>query len=118
MTTTRTSPEPITACCAPIVSETLGPQEAQTLAGGFKVLSDPNRLRLLSLLAARPEREACVCDLTAPLGLSQPTVSHHLRLLQAAGLVSREKRGTFSYYRLDARRLGVLRDALDPSGLT
>jgi ArsR family transcriptional regulator len=115
--TTRTTPDLITACCAPIVSEALSAEEAEALAGGFKVLADPNRLRLLSLLAARPDREACVCDLTAPLGLTQPTVSHHLRLLQAAGLVNREKRGTFSHYRLDARRLGVLRDALDPAGV-
>lgn len=115
--TTRTTPEPITACCPPIVEEALGAAEAETLANGFKVLADPNRLRLLSLIAAHPQREACVCDLTEPLGLTQPTVSHHLRLLHGAGLVTREKRGTFSYYRLQSQRLAVLRDALDLSGL-
>lgn len=114
MPTQRTTPPPIEACCAPLLTAPLAPVDAGRLASGFKVLADPNRLRLLSLLAVNPDREACVCDLTVPLGLSQPTVSHHLRLLHGAGLVTREQRGTYAYYRLDAERLGVLRDALAP----
>jgi ArsR family transcriptional regulator, arsenate/arsenite/antimonite-responsive transcriptional repressor len=109
----RTTPEPITACCAPITAAVLDEDDAATLAAGFKVLADPARLRLLSLLAAHPDGEACVCDLTEPLDLSQPTVSHHLRLLHGAGLVSRQKRGTFSYYRIAPERLAILRAALD-----
>lgn len=110
---------PIEACCAPLLADPLSPGDAERLAAGFKVLADPQRLRLLSLLASAPEREACVCDLTAPLGLSQPTVSHHLRLLHTAGLVTRRRRGTYAYYQLDAERLDVLREALSaPVGVT
>lgn len=108
----RATPATIEPCCAPIVEAPLTAAEADRLAAGFKVLADPARLRLLSLLAAQPTGAACVCDLTGPLGLTQPTVSHHLRLLLGAGLVSRERRGTFSYYRLEPDRLQVLRDAL------
>ncbi len=102
----------ITACCEPIAAAPLTADDAATLAAAFKVLADPGRLRLLSLLAAKPNHEACVCELTEPLGLAQPTVSHHLRLLHDAGLVTRDKRGTFVWYRLDASRFAVLRDAL------
>jgi ArsR family transcriptional regulator, arsenate/arsenite/antimonite-responsive transcriptional repressor len=115
VTTSRTA-EPIEACCAPITAAALTAEDAGTLASAFKVLADANRLRLLSLLAAQPEQEACVCDLTEPLGLTQPTVSHHLRLLHGAGLVTREKRGTFAFYRLDPSRFAVLRDALSLPG--
>jgi ArsR family transcriptional regulator, arsenate/arsenite/antimonite-responsive transcriptional repressor len=111
-TSTRPAAELITACCAPITEAPLSAEDAETLAAGFKVVADPARLRLLSLLAAMPEQEACVCDLTEPLGLAQPTVSHHLRLLHGAGLVTREKRGTFAYYQLVPGRLTVLADAL------
>jgi ArsR family transcriptional regulator, arsenate/arsenite/antimonite-responsive transcriptional repressor len=90
----------------------LGQAEAEQLAAAFKVIADPARLRLLSLLASKPEGEACVCDLVEPLGLSQPTVSHHLKLLHAAGLLAREKRGLWVYYRLIPERLQILRDAL------
>jgi ArsR family transcriptional regulator, arsenate/arsenite/antimonite-responsive transcriptional repressor len=110
--TARPAAEPIEACCPPIAAAALSADDAAALAAGFKVLADPARLRLLSLLAAQPEGEACVCDLTEPLGLAQPTVSHHLRLLHGAGLVTREKRGTFAYYRVDPSRFAVLRDAL------
>lgn len=118
-TTTRPAPEPLQACCAPVLDSVLSAEEASQLAAGFKVLADPARLRLLSLLAAQPDQEACVCELTEPLGLSQPTVSHHLRLLHDAGLVSRTRRGTFAYYRVEPERLGILRDALAaPTGRT
>lgn len=102
----------IEACCAPVLQAPLDEQEARRLAAGFKVLAEPARLRLLSLLAERPGLEACVCDLTGPLGLGQPTVSHHLRILYDAGLLTRERRGTWTFYRLAPDRLRVLSDAL------
>lgn len=102
----------ITACCEPVLSETLGEDEAVELAAAFKVLADPARLRLLSLIANAPGGEGCACDLTAPLGRSQPTVSHHLSVLTEAGLVTREKRGKWAWYRVVPERLAVLRDAL------
>ncbi|ABM14018.1 MULTISPECIES: ArsR/SmtB family transcription factor [Mycolicibacterium] len=79
---------------------------AERLAATFKALADPARVKLLSLIAAARDGEACICDLTAPLGLSQPTVSHHMKLLVDAGLVSRQQRGKWAYYRIQ-------RDALD-----
>ena len=102
----------ITACCEPVLSETLAEEEAAELAAAFKVLADPVRLRLLSLIANAPGGEGCACDLTGPLGRSQPTVSHHLSVLTEAGLVSREKRGKWAWYRVVPERLAVLRDAL------
>jgi ArsR family transcriptional regulator, arsenate/arsenite/antimonite-responsive transcriptional repressor len=104
--------QPILACCAPLLTSPLGETEAEQLAAAFKVIADPARLRLLSLLASKPRGEACVCDLTEPLALSQPTVSHHLKVLHEAGLLGRERRGLWVYYRLAPERLHVLRDAL------
>ena len=102
-----TSPTPtgtelplLTECCTPVVGEVIQPIEAEVLAGGFKALADPARLRLISLVAAHEGAEACVCELTDPIGLSQPTVSHHLKILVDAGLLNREKRGTWAYYSL------------------
>jgi ArsR family transcriptional regulator len=86
--------------CAPITREPIGPAQAFDLAGVLKALADPARLRLLSMVAAHEGGEACVCDLTAPLGLSQPTVSHHLKVLVDAGFLTRAKRGTWAYYAL------------------
>lgn len=103
----------ITACCEPVLVAPLDEGEAAQLAGAFKLLSDPVRLRLLSLIANAPEGEACACDLTDPIGRSQPTVSHHLAALTDAGLLEREKRGRWAYYRVDRDRLRVLRDTLD-----
>src|SRR5690606_35086356 len=88
--------------------------EAQRLARTFKALGDPTRVRLLSLIAAQPDREACVCDLVEPVGLSQPTVSHHMKQLVDAGLVTREQRGRWAYYRLVEETLTVLSAALRP----
>ncbi|QAY72537.1 transcriptional regulator [Agromyces protaetiae] len=88
------------ACCAPLVREPLPADEAETLAHTMKALADPTRLRLLSIVAASDGREACVCDLIEPVGLSQPTVSHHLKILAEAGFLSRTKRGTWAYYAL------------------
>ncbi|MFE0629221.1 ArsR/SmtB family transcription factor [Streptomyces sp. NPDC058864] len=86
------------ACCSPIVREPLGEAEAVDLARMFKALSDPVRLRLLSLIASHEGGEACVCDLTGPFDVSQPTISHHLKVLREAGLVGSERRGTWVYY--------------------
>ena len=99
-------------CCQPLLEEPVEAHEATLLAGWFGVLSDPTRLRLLSLIAA--QGEACgACDLVGPLGVSQPTVSHHLKVLYEAGLVEREKRGRWVYYRARADRLAILGRALD-----
>ncbi|MGO4191625.1 ArsR/SmtB family transcription factor [Arthrobacter sp. YAF17] len=88
------------ACCAPSGLPVLGAEEAQDKAQLFKALADPNRLRLLSIVKSSDGGEACVCDLTEPLDLGQPTVSHHLKILVEAGMLHREKRGTWAYYSL------------------
>lgn len=88
------------ACCAPLARETIDAGQAEDLARTFKALSDPTRLRLISIVAASVGEEACVCDLTEPIGLSQPTVSHHLKILMDAGFLTRSKRGTWAYYKL------------------
>ncbi|GAA4482076.1 metalloregulator ArsR/SmtB family transcription factor [Microbacterium panaciterrae] len=87
-------------CCAPLVKEPLSQQDAGRLAVRLKALADPARLRLLSIVASSSDQEACVCDLIKPIGLSQPTVSHHLKVLTAAGFLTRSQRGTWAYYRL------------------
>ena len=91
---------------------------AETLAHVFKALGDPTRVRLLSLIAATDGGEACVCDLIAPVGLSQPTVSHHLKLLVDAGLISRDQRGKWAYYRVIDETLEAIGKALTPSRRT
>ena len=88
------------ACCTPAGPPAFGADEAQQKALVFKALADPNRLRLLSIVKADASGESCVCDLTEPLELGQPTVSHHLKILVEAGLLHREKRGTWAYYSL------------------
>ena len=88
------------ACCTSSGLPVLGAEEAQGKAQLFKALADPNRLRLLSIVKASDGGEACVCDLTEPLDLGQPTVSHHLKILVDAGIFTRDKRGTWAYYRL------------------
>jgi ArsR family transcriptional regulator len=99
--------------CAPLLSGApLDDQAAAQLAALLRVLADPGRLRILSLIHAQPTREACVCHLTDALGLSQPTVSHHLRVLFGAGLLGRERRGNWVYYRAVPGVLAGLRDAL------
>ncbi len=99
-------------CCAPLLRTRLGRGDAAALASAFKAIADPGRLRLLSYIAAQPGAEACVCNLVQPLGLAQPTVSHHLRVLTEAGLLARERRGTWMFYRLVPERVEVLRQAL------
>jgi len=99
--------------CAPLLSGAVLDEPAATrLAAVLRTLADPGRLRILSLLQAQPDREACVCHLTDHLGLSQPTVSHHLRVLFETGLVDRERRGNWVYYRVVAGALDGVRDAL------
>ena len=90
----------VTACCSPLATAPLSEEDAERLASVIKVVADPTRLRLLSLIASSPEGELCVCDLTEPLGLSQPTVSHHLKVMAGVGLLEREKRGVWAYYRV------------------
>lgn len=93
------------ACCAPMVREPLGETDARTLAAVFKALSDPVRLRLLSLIASFAGGEACVCDLTGPFDVTAPTISHHLKVLREAGLIEGERRGTWVYYRVQPEAL-------------
>jgi ArsR family transcriptional regulator len=95
-----TRPEVSAVCCAPLVREALDAAQAEELARTLKALADPARLRLLSIVAASAGQEACVCDLTEPIGLAQPTVSHHLRVLTEAGFLTRAKRGTWAYFKL------------------
>lgn len=104
----------IKACCKPVLAETIDPDDADELAAGFKLLSDPIRLRLLSLIANAPDGEMCACDLPDALGRSQPTVSHHLSLLTDAGLLTRAQRGKWAWFRLERERVAILRDALEP----
>ena len=102
----------IEACCSPLLSGPLDGQQATDLAAAFKVLADPVRLQLLSLIAAAADGSACSCDLEEPVGKSQPTVSHHLSVLADAGLITKEKVGRWVYCSVVPERLAVLRDAL------
>ena len=102
------------SCCPAVMSAPLGDDDAERLAGALRVLAEPARLRLLSLISATSAGESCVCDLTEPLGLSQPTVSHHLKVLTEAGLVQREQRGRWAYFRVNPEPLEMLRGALAP----
>src|ERR1700742_1946670 len=99
-------------CCTPVTGSVLDIEAATQLATMFKALGDPTRVRLLSLIAAHESGEACICDLTEPVGLSQGTVSHHMRLLGEAGLVSREQRGKWAYYRVERATLAALSESL------
>jgi ArsR family transcriptional regulator, arsenate/arsenite/antimonite-responsive transcriptional repressor len=113
-TTAGGMPTPI-RCCAPLASPALSDVEAGATAALFKALADPNRVRIVHLLATSPG-PVCVCDLTEPLGIGQPTVSHHLRKLLDAGLVRREARGTWAYYSLDGDALHRLVRVADLTG--
>ena len=113
MDTVKTVATISAASCPPLLRGALEQDEAVQLATALKVIADPARLRLLSLIQAQPGAEACVCHLTEPLGLAQPTVSHHLKVLLDAGLVERERRGSWAYYRLVPETFGVLRRVLD-----
>jgi ArsR family transcriptional regulator, arsenate/arsenite/antimonite-responsive transcriptional repressor len=99
-------------CCPPLLAGCLTPDEAIQLAVIFRVLGEPARLQLLSLIAAQPSGEVCACELVETLGLSQPTVSHHLKVMYEAGLLQKERRGTWIYYRIVSERLVALRAVL------
>ena len=100
------------ACCSPVRTDVLDENQAAVLATSFAALADPIRLRLLSCIAACESGEMCACDLVEPSGRSQPTVSHHMKILVDAGLVEREKRGLWVWYRLVPSRLDALRAVL------
>jgi ArsR family transcriptional regulator, arsenate/arsenite/antimonite-responsive transcriptional repressor len=100
-------------CCPPLSSGgPLDRDEAERLSRTLKAIADPARLQVLSFLRSRPNGEACACDLVEPLGLAQPTVSHHLKVLYEAGLLEREKRATWVHYRLPDDRLPSICQAL------
>jgi len=104
---------PLLDCCPPLAEGGLTPADAERLAGVLRVLADPARLRLLSIISERGD--ACVCHLTEPLELSQPTVSHHLKVLHEAGLLERERRGRWVHYRPVPERLRDVQRALAPA---
>jgi ArsR family transcriptional regulator len=103
---------PLTSCCSPSLPGTLKPEDAEQMAALFRVLGEPARLQLLSFIATHPAGEACVCELTEPLGLSQPTVSHHLKVMFEAGLLQKERRGNWMYYKAVPEQVEFLQKAL------
>ena len=106
--------QPLAACCSPVTGGVLEDEAAEVLARMFKALGDPTRVKLVSLIAAAGPGGACACDLVEPVNLSQPTVSHHLRLLVDSGLITREQRGKWAYYRVVDATLRSLAGALAP----
>lgn len=113
-TTLPLLPSDAAVCCSPVIGGALSAADAERIAHTFKALGDPTRVRLLSLIAASDGGEACICDLTEPVGLSQPTVSHHMKLLVDAGLATREQRGRWAYYRVVTDTLEQASRALRP----
>ena len=112
-TTSRgTASRPAAGCCGGLSDKALTTTQAETLAHAFAALSDPIRLRLLSLIATSAAGEVCACDVVDPLGKSQPTVSHHLKVLREAGLVTADKRGIWMWYRAVPERIAEVRAAL------
>ena len=105
----------VIACCTPLTEGNLAVDEAEAIAQLFKALADPARVRLVSLIAATSAGEACICDLTEPIGLSQGTVSHHMKVLCDAGLLSREQRGKWAYYRIRPDTLSAMAATLRPA---
>lgn len=102
----------VVPCCPPITAGELSPSEAERMAVMFKALSDPVRLRLFSKVASHAGGEACVCDIS-DVGVSQPTVSHHLKKLREAGLLTSERRGTWVYYRVAPSVVAAMSAMLD-----
>src|SRR5712692_12018880 len=109
---TRTVRSIAESCCSPVFLAPLNQRKAEELAAALRVLADPARLRILSLIANHPRGEVCQAEFTRPLRLSQPTVSHHLKVLHEAGLLRREQRGSWAYYSIEPQRIESLRDAL------
>ena len=99
-------------CCTPLLRQPITASQAADLARLLKALADPTRLRLVSMVAAHDGGEACVCELTEPLGLTQPTISHHLKVLVDAGIFTRDKRGVWTYYALMPSAMNALSAAL------
>jgi ArsR family transcriptional regulator, arsenate/arsenite/antimonite-responsive transcriptional repressor len=102
-------------CCTPLLSGPLSPDEATEIAALFRVLGEPARLQLLGFIAAQPSGEACVCELTNLLELSQPTISHHLKVMYEVGLLDKERRGNWIYYKVVPERIEALRSILSIS---
>lgn len=102
------TPVETVACCQPLTKEPLSRDQAEAIAPLLKALADPVRLRLLSLVASHQDGEACVCDLNDAFELSQPTISHHLKVLHELGLLERSKRGVWAYYRIQPAALAGL----------
>ena len=102
------SPAETAACCSPLTAEPLTVEQAEQVAPLLKALADPVRLRLLSLVASHEGGEACICELNDAFELSQPTISHHMKVLHEAGLVDRDKRGVWAYYRIRPQALASL----------
>ncbi|MGH3471744.1 MAG: ArsR/SmtB family transcription factor [Nocardioidaceae bacterium] len=102
----------LVACCRPVTAGVVDQPTATRLAHAFRAIGEPTRVRLLSLIAAHANGEACVCELTEPVGLSQPTVSHHMKQLVDAGLVRRDQRGKWAYYCIDEDALAALAGVL------
>jgi ArsR family transcriptional regulator len=105
------------SCCTPLTTQPLDAPQAEALAQVLKALAEPTRLRLLSLVAAHEGGEACVCDLTDAVGLAQPTVSHHLKILVDAGLLTRDKRSVWAYYALVPHALDAVAALLTSPGI-
>ena len=108
-------PSAAAACCAPLLRQPITAGQAKELARILKALADPTRLRLVSMVAVHGGGEACICDLTAPLGLTQPTISHHLKILVDAGIFTRVKRGVWAYYALVPGAMDSLASVLNPA---
>ena len=110
------SPAETAACCAPLTAAPLSMEQAEQVAPLLKALADPVRLRLLSLVASHEGGEACICDLNDAFELSQPTISHHMKVLREAGIITSERRGTWVYYRLVPAALERMADLLSVPG--
>jgi ArsR family transcriptional regulator, arsenate/arsenite/antimonite-responsive transcriptional repressor len=115
-TTTRRELPMAEECCTPLLREPITASQAASLARVLKALADPVRLRLVSMVAAHDGGEACVCELTEPLGLTQPTISHHLKILVDAGIFTRDKRGVWAYYALVPSAMEALSQVLRTTG--
>jgi ArsR family transcriptional regulator len=102
-------------CCTPLTASPLSADDATQLSTRLKALADPARLRLVSMLLASETGELCTCDVTGPLGLSQPTISHHFKKLAEAGLVTGERRGTWTHYRVVPEALAALASVISPT---
>ncbi|SRR6266851_2775910 len=110
----RKTVHPISTSCTLLFDDPLDQEEADRMAAALRVLANPARLRILNLVANQPSGEVCQMAFTRPLGLSQPTVSHHLRVLHDSGLLRREQRGNWAYYSLEPSPITSLLEALSP----